>query len=63
MEFNSLEDIPFIEKSAEEKAIIENICKTCDEFRLDENLKCNATNNILVFNQLKKFHKCPIGKW
>jgi hypothetical protein len=27
------------------------------------NSTCNATNNILVFNQLKKFHKCPIGKW
>ncbi len=63
MEFNSLEDIPFIEKSAEERAVIENICKTCEEFQLGENPKCNVSNNTLVFSQLKKFHKCPISKW
>jgi hypothetical protein len=27
------------------------------------NPTCKNSNQILVFEQLKKFHKCPISKW
>jgi hypothetical protein len=63
MAYNNLDDINFFERTVQERADIENICKNCQEFKLEENPKCNTTNNILVFSQLKKFQECPQGKW
>jgi hypothetical protein len=63
MAYNNLDDITFFERTTQERADIENICRNCQEFKLEENPKCSTTNNILVFSQLKKFHECPQGKW
>lgn len=63
MAYNNLDDINFFERSPQEKAEIENICKNCEEFKIDVNPTCNTSNAILVFSQLKKFQECPINKW
>lgn len=63
MEYNNLDDINFFERSLQEKTEIENICKNCEEFKINVNPICNNNNIILVFTQLKKFQECPLGKW
>jgi len=63
MVYNNLDDINFFERSLQEKVEIENICKNCEEFKLEENSRCNAANNTLVFSQIKKFQECPLSKW
>lgn len=63
MAYNNLDDINFFERSTQERADIENICRNCQEFKLEENPTCNSSNIVLVFSQLKKFQECPLGKW
>lgn len=63
MAYNNLDDINFFERSTQERADIENICRNCQEFKLEENPTCNSNNVVLVFSQLKKFQECPLGKW
>lgn len=63
MAYNNLDDINFFERTTQERADIENICKNCEEFKPEENSRCNVANNTLVFSQLKTFQVCPQGKW
>ena len=63
MAYNNLGDIDFFERSPQEKIEIENICKNCEEFKIDVNSICNSSNSILVFSQIKKFQVCPLAKW
>ena len=63
MAYNNLDDINFFERTVQERANIENICRNCQEFKLEENPTCNSSNIVLVFSQLKKFQECPQGKW
>ena len=63
MAYNNLDDINFFERPTQERADIENICRNCQEFKLEENPTCNSSNIVLVFSQLKKFQECPQGKW
>lgn len=63
MAYNNLDDINFFERTTQERADIEDICRNCEEFTVNVNPMCNGNNNILVFSQLKKFQECPQGKW
>lgn len=63
MAYNNLDDINFFERSTQERADIENICRNCEKFTVDLYPTCNSNNVILVFSQLKKFQECPQGKW
>lgn len=63
MAYNNLDDINFFERTVQERANIENICRNCEKFTVEENPTCNSNNVVLIFSQLKKFQECPLGKW